>query len=111
MPGDIVVLSAGNLVPADGIVLEARDFLVSEASLTGESFPVEKQPGVVPRRHAGRRPHQLRVPRHLGAQRHGHGTGRADRSRHRVRRDRGADRSTAARRPSSRAACASSATC
>lgn len=48
VPGDIVDLSAGNLVPADGIVLEARDFLVTEASLTGESFPVEKQPGVLP---------------------------------------------------------------
>jgi Mg2+-importing ATPase len=48
VPGDIVRLSAGNLVPADGLVVEARDFLVSEASLTGESFPVEKQPGVAP---------------------------------------------------------------
>jgi Mg2+-importing ATPase len=47
VPGDIVLLAAGNLVPGDGIILEARDFLVSEASLTGESFPVEKQPGVV----------------------------------------------------------------
>jgi len=48
VPGDVVVLSAGNLVPADGIVLESRDFLVTEASLTGESFPVEKQPAVLP---------------------------------------------------------------
>jgi Mg2+-importing ATPase len=48
VPGDIVELSAGNLVPADGIVLETRDFLVTEASFTGESFPVEKQPGVLP---------------------------------------------------------------
>ena len=46
--GDVVELAAGNLVPADGVVLQARDFLVSEASLTGESFPVEKQPGVLP---------------------------------------------------------------
>ncbi|MDR6536777.1 magnesium-translocating P-type ATPase [Variovorax soli] len=46
--GDVLMLSAGNLVPADGIVLETRDFLVTEASLTGESFPVEKQPGVLP---------------------------------------------------------------
>jgi Mg2+-importing ATPase len=46
--GDVVELSAGNLVPADGLVVAARDFLVSEASLTGESFPVEKQPGVLP---------------------------------------------------------------
>ncbi len=48
VPGDVVLLSAGNLVPADGIVLSAKDFLVAEASLTGESFPVEKQPGVLP---------------------------------------------------------------
>jgi len=48
VPGDVVVLSAGHLVPADGLVLEARDFLVGEASLTGESYPVEKQPGVLP---------------------------------------------------------------
>ncbi|MFN7751829.1 MAG: magnesium-translocating P-type ATPase [Pseudomonadota bacterium] len=46
VPGDIVLLSAGNLIPADGVVLEATDFLVNEASLTGESFPVEKRPGV-----------------------------------------------------------------
>ncbi len=48
VPGDVVLLSAGNMVPADGLVLEAKDFLVTEASLTGESFPVEKQPGVLP---------------------------------------------------------------
>jgi Mg2+-importing ATPase len=48
VPGDVILLSAGNLVPGDGLVLEARDFLVTEASLTGESFPVEKQPGVLP---------------------------------------------------------------
>jgi Mg2+-importing ATPase len=48
VPGDLVVLSAGNLIPADGLVIEAEDFLVSEASITGESFPVEKRPGIVP---------------------------------------------------------------
>ena len=48
VPGDVIVLSAGNLVPADGRILEAKDFLVSEASMTGESFPVEKQAGIVP---------------------------------------------------------------
>jgi Mg2+-importing ATPase len=35
VPGDVVLLSAGNLVPADGVLIEARDFLVSEAALTG----------------------------------------------------------------------------
>jgi Mg2+-importing ATPase len=44
--GDVVELAAGNLVPADGILLQARDFLVTQASLTGESLPVEKRPGV-----------------------------------------------------------------
>ena len=47
VPGDVLMLSAGNLIPADGRILEASDFLVSEASMTGESFPVEKQPGIV----------------------------------------------------------------
>ena len=47
VPGDVVELSAGNLVPADGRILSARDFLVSESALTGESFPVEKAAGMV----------------------------------------------------------------
>jgi len=47
VPGDIVLLSAGSLVPADGLVLEARDFFVNQATLTGESLPVEKNPGLV----------------------------------------------------------------
>ncbi len=46
--GDIVELSAGSLVPADGVVLSAQDFLVTEATLTGESMPVEKRPGTSP---------------------------------------------------------------
>jgi Mg2+-importing ATPase len=45
VPGDIVLLQAGAVVPADGRVLAATDLLVSEAALTGESFPVEKRPG------------------------------------------------------------------
>lgn len=49
VPGDVIELSAGNLVPADAVVLEATDFLMSEAVLTGESFPVEKRAGLVPR--------------------------------------------------------------
>jgi Mg2+-importing ATPase len=42
-PGDVVLLSAGSLAPADGVVLEARDFFVNQAVLTGETFPVEKK--------------------------------------------------------------------
>jgi Mg2+-importing ATPase len=42
VPGDVVLLSAGSLVPADGVLLEATDLHMSEAALTGESFPVLK---------------------------------------------------------------------
>ena len=48
VPGDVVLLSAGSLIPADGIVLDAVDFFVNQAVLTGETFPVEKKPEVVP---------------------------------------------------------------
>lgn len=48
VPGDVVMLSAGSLIPADGIVLEAKDFFVNQAVLTGETFPVEKEPAIVP---------------------------------------------------------------
>jgi Mg2+-importing ATPase len=47
VPGDVVLLSAGSLIPADGLVLEADDFFVNQAVLTGETFPVEKRPGLV----------------------------------------------------------------
>ena len=43
VPGDIVRLSAGDLVPADGRLLIARDLYVLQASLTGESIPAEKE--------------------------------------------------------------------
>ena len=42
VPGDVLHLSAGDLVPADVRVLAARDFFVNEAALTGESVPAEK---------------------------------------------------------------------
>ncbi|MBI3301098.1 MAG: magnesium-translocating P-type ATPase [Deltaproteobacteria bacterium] len=44
VPGDVILLSAGDLVPADGRVLEAKDFFVNQALLTGEPYPVEKHP-------------------------------------------------------------------
>ena len=42
--GDIVHLSAGDMIPADARIIEAKDLFVSQASLTGESEPVEKIP-------------------------------------------------------------------
>ena len=47
VPGDLLLLSAGSLIAGDGRVLEAKDFFVNQASLTGETFPVEKEPGLV----------------------------------------------------------------
>lgn len=44
--GDIVKLRAGDLVPADGIIVTSRNALTNEASLTGEPYPCEKRAGV-----------------------------------------------------------------
>jgi Mg2+-importing ATPase len=42
VPGDIICLAAGDLVPADSVFLEGKDVFVNESVLTGESVPVEK---------------------------------------------------------------------
>ena len=42
VPGDVVELSAGSSLPADARLLEAKDLFVDEATLTGETYPVEK---------------------------------------------------------------------
>ena len=47
VPGDMVLLSAGNVVPGDCLVAESRDLFVDEATLTGETFPAEKSTGVL----------------------------------------------------------------
>ncbi len=48
VPGDIVLLAAGDMVPGDGRILEAKDFFVNQALLTGEPYPVEKKPCELP---------------------------------------------------------------
>ncbi|MDK5706677.1 magnesium-translocating P-type ATPase, partial [Serratia nevei] len=42
VPGDLVKLAAGDMIPADLRIIQARDLFVAQASLTGESLPVEK---------------------------------------------------------------------
>ncbi|MFA6096523.1 MAG: magnesium-translocating P-type ATPase [Candidatus Paceibacterota bacterium] len=42
VPGDVVLLSAGDIVPADGRIVQSDDFFINESVLTGESFPQEK---------------------------------------------------------------------
>ena len=42
VPGDVVLLTAGDLVPADGLVLQAQECFVKQSLLTGETYPVEK---------------------------------------------------------------------
>jgi Mg2+-importing ATPase len=48
VPGDVVRLRAGDVIPADGIILESKDLFVDEATLTGETYPVEKMSGIMP---------------------------------------------------------------
>jgi Mg2+-importing ATPase len=48
VPGDVIILAAGSLLPADCALLGARDLFVDESALTGESFPVQKRVGISP---------------------------------------------------------------
>jgi calcium-translocating P-type ATPase len=48
VPGDIIVVEAGMKVPADARIIESRELTVDESTLTGESFPVEKNSKKVP---------------------------------------------------------------
>jgi len=47
VPGDVVLLGPGSIVPADGVIIEATELHVDDAVLTGESFPVVKRAGTV----------------------------------------------------------------
>lgn len=48
VPGDVVKLRAGDAIPADIMILESKDLFVDEATLTGETYPVEKMMGILP---------------------------------------------------------------
>jgi len=50
VPGDLIRLSAGDVVPADALLIAGRDLHVQQAALTGESLPAEKEPTSTPPR-------------------------------------------------------------
>jgi Mg2+-importing ATPase len=47
VPGDVIVLKAGDVIPGDSLLLESKELFIDEAAFTGESFPVEKNTGLV----------------------------------------------------------------
>ncbi|MCY0650623.1 hypothetical protein OVV51_27760, partial [Klebsiella pneumoniae] len=42
VPGDLIEISAGDIIPADARVISATDLLINQSALTGESIPAEK---------------------------------------------------------------------
>lgn len=48
IPGDVILLKAGDVIPGDSYLLEETDLFVSEATLTGETYPVEKRVDLLP---------------------------------------------------------------
>lgn len=47
VPGDIIRVQAGDIIPADALILESSSFTANEAALTGEPYPVEKRAGAI----------------------------------------------------------------
>ena len=48
VPGDIVLLAAGDIIPGDSLIIDSQELFVDEAAFTGESYPVEKNAGILP---------------------------------------------------------------
>jgi Mg2+-importing ATPase len=48
VPGDIVLLNAGDVIPGDCLIIESKDLFVDEAALTGETYPEDKMSGILP---------------------------------------------------------------
>jgi len=48
VPGDIILVKAGDAIPGDCLLIESKDLFVDEATLTGETYPVEKSIGLLP---------------------------------------------------------------
>jgi len=66
VPGDVVALGAGDVIPGDCLILESKDLFVNEATLTGETYPVEKMAGVLtPETPLGQRNNTLFMGTHV----------------------------------------------
>lgn len=48
VPGDIIYLTAGDIIPGDSLIIESQELFVDEAAFTGETYPVEKEIAILP---------------------------------------------------------------
>ena len=81
VPGDVVRLAAGDMIPADLRIISCKDLFVIQSSLTGESLPVEKFDATEDgRRQAAAGAEEHLLPGHQRGERHGHRRDRRDRA-------------------------------
>ena len=66
VPGDVIILNSGDIIPGDCLILESKDLFVDEATLTGETYPVEKSAGeLVKETQLGQRNNSLFMGTHV----------------------------------------------
>ena len=85
VPGDIVILNAGDVVPGDCLVDESKDLFIDEATLTGETYPVEKSVGVLAGRNTAWPADKCAMDGNPCGERQRQGAGHKHRQRNRVR--------------------------
>ena len=88
VPGDVMLLEAGDRLPADARLVEVHSLQCDEAPLTGESFPVEKSLAPIAARRGGRRSPQCRLYRYHRDLWPRKGDRDEHRDEHRIRQDR-----------------------
>ena len=66
VPGDVIILNGGDIIPGDCLILESKDLFIDEATLTGETYPVEKSAGeLVKETQLGQRNNSLFMGTHV----------------------------------------------